>query len=140
MGKSISSGVGRIWIMGLISVFFIGSFLTLHLVFGGGAISSENRFNAILKIVSFYVPLLTLIATFYFTENLGGMSSDTPLEAFIVAIIIVLIWVATPVMLFLSVYYIEDNLDYIDKLIPVGQSLALMALGYYFAKKRPTSP
>lgn len=78
MARSISSGVGRIWIMSLIAVFFVGSFLTLHIVFGGGAIGSENQFNAILKIVGFYVPLLTLIATFYFTENLGGMSSDHP--------------------------------------------------------------
>jgi len=135
MAKTISSGSGRIWLMAVIAVCFVGALLSLFLVFGGGAIGSENQSNALFKLLGFYIPLLTLIATFYFKENLGGTSDNTPLETFVVAIFIVLGWSATPVLLLLSTSYIEDVLGYIDKLIPIGQSLTLMALGYYFAKR-----
>jgi hypothetical protein len=120
--------------MGIIAVCFVGAFLSLYLVFGGGAVGSENQSNAVFKILGFYIPLLTLIATFFFKEYLDGTTSDTPLQTFIVAVFIVAIWSLTPLLLLLSVWYIEDVLGYIDKLVPIGQSLALMALGYYFAK------
>lgn len=139
MAKTISSTNGRISLMAIIAVCFIGALLLLFSVFGGGAIGSENQSNAVFKILGFYIPLLTLIATFFFKENLGGTTGDTSLEAFIVAVFIVLLWALTPILLLLSVTYIEDVLAYIDKLIPVGQSLALMALGYFFAK-RPAGP
>lgn len=121
--------------MVVIAGCFVGALVVLFSVFGGGAIGSENQSNAVFKILGFYVPLLTLIATFFFKENLGGTSSDTPFETFIVAVFVVLIWAATPIILFLSVAYVEDILAYIDKLVPVGQSIALMVLGYYFTKK-----
>jgi hypothetical protein len=135
MVKHISSSAGRISIMVVIVVSFVASLVTLKMVFGGGAIGSENESSAIFKILGFYVPLFTLIATFYFKEKWDGISGDTPLETFFVAIVIVLIWAAVPVVLFMSVYYIEDVLSYIDKLVPLGESLALMALGYYFTKR-----
>lgn len=135
MPKTISSAAGRISLMVVIAGCFVGALVVLFSVFGGGAIGSENQSNAVFKILGFYVPLLTLIATFFFKENLGGTSSDTPFETFIVAVFVVLIWAATPIILFLSVPYVEDILAYIDKLVPVGQSIALMALGYYFTKK-----
>lgn len=136
MARIISSGTGRILLMGLIAVGFIGALLSLNFVFGDGAIGSKNYSSAFFKILGFYLPLLTLIGTFFFRENLGGTSVDTPLETFLVAIFMILIWVASPIFILLSVFYIEDVFDYIDKLIPVAQSLALMALGYYFAKRQ----
>jgi hypothetical protein len=136
MARVISSGTGRILFMGLIAVGFIGALLSLNSIFGGGAISSKNYSSAFFKILGFYIPLLTLIGTFYFKENLGGTSVDTPFETFLVAAFFILIWVTSPIYILLSVFYIEDVFDYIDKLIPVAQSLALMALGYYFAKRQ----
>lgn len=135
MPKTISSVKGRVWLMTVIAICFIAALISLVLVFGGGAISSENQSNAIFKILGFYIPLLTLVATFFFREDLGGTSSNNPLETFIVAFFITFLWSATPVLLMFSVWYIEDVLGYIDKLIPVGQSLALMSLGYYFTKR-----
>jgi hypothetical protein len=135
LAKAIPSGQGRVLLMSAIAVCLVGSLLILFFVFGGGSISTENQSNALFKILGFYVPLLTLIATFYFKENLGGTSSDTPFETFVVAMAIVVLWALTPIFLLMSVYYIEDVLNYIDKLIPVGQSLVLMALGYYFTKR-----
>lgn len=135
MPQTVSSAMGRISLMGVIAVCFVAALVILFSVFGGGAIGSENQSNAVFKILGFYVPLLTLIATFFFKENLGGTSSDTPFETFIVAVFFVLIWAVTPIILFLSITYVEDILAYIDKLVPVGQSVALMALGYYFTKK-----
>jgi len=135
LAKAIASDKGRVALMSVMAACFAGSLLILFFVFGGGSISKENQSSALFKILGFYVPLLTLIATFYFKENLGGTSSDTPFETFVVALAIVSIWALTPIVLLLSVYYIEDVLNYIDKLIPAGQSLVLMALGYYFTKR-----
>ncbi len=138
MAKTISSATGRIALMVVIAVCFVVALVILFSVFGGGAIGSENQSNALFKVLGFYIPLLTLIATFFFKENLGATSSDTPFETFIVAVFIVLLWAMTPIILFLRVTYVEDIFGYIDKLIPVGQSIALMALGYYFTKKPST--
>lgn len=135
MARTISSGTGRVLLMSVMALCFTGALLSLSSVFGGGAIGSENQSNAFFKILGFYIPLLTLVVTFFFKENLGGTSNDTPLETLVVAIFIILIWSLTPILLLRSVWYIEDVFGYIDKLIPVGQSLALMALGHYFTKK-----
>src|SRR5437870_3889204 len=108
MPKMISSATGRIWLMVVIAVCFVVALVAVFSVFGGGAVGSENQSNAVFKVLGFYVPLLTLIATFFFKENLGGTSSDTPFETFIVAVLIVLIWAVTPIILFLRVTYIED--------------------------------
>ncbi|HEY0407085.1 MAG TPA: hypothetical protein VGC89_15245 [Pyrinomonadaceae bacterium] len=121
--------------MSLIAACFVGALLCLHFIFGNGAISSENQSAALFKLLGFYIPLLTLVATFFFVDKQGGANSKTPKETFFVALFITGLWVLTPIFLMLAIWFIEDVLDYLDKLIPVGQSLALMALGYYFTKQ-----
>lgn len=135
MAKTISSRAGRIWLMGIIAACFIAALLCLHFIFGNGAVSSENQSKAFFKLLGFYLPLLALVATFFFVDKQGGAGGKTPKETFFVALFIVGLWVLAPILLMLGIWYIEDVLDYLDKLIPVGESLALMALGYYFSKK-----
>ena len=120
--------------MGIVSLGLIVAVVYLFIVAGGGAIGSKNLQSALIKFLGFYLPLLTLVATFYFNGSQGGVVNPTPTATLLFAIFIVSIWVSTPILLLMAGLYIEDVLDYLDKLIPLGQSLALMALGYYFAK------
>jgi hypothetical protein len=135
--KTISSRSGRSWLMLSIAACFVGAVLCLMFVSRDGGIGSKNLSEAFFKILGFYIPLLALVATFFFRDNQGGTTAKTPKETFYVALFITALWVLTPIFLLFSVQYIEDILTYIDRLTPLGQSLALMALGYYFTK-RPT--
>jgi Mn2+/Fe2+ NRAMP family transporter len=123
--------------MGVIAGCLIVAMVYLFSVAGGGAIGSKNLLNAVVKFLGFYVPLLSLVATFFFKERQGDGDSATPAVTFYFAMFIVTIWVLTPILILLSGLYIEEVLDYIDRLIPLGESLALMALGYYFTKSSP---
>jgi hypothetical protein len=128
---------GRLWLLGIIVVCFISAMFSLVFVARGGAISSGNLQTAVVKFLGFYLPLLSLVGTFLFKTNQEAISSDTPLETFLAAIFIISLWALTPVLLLSSGLIIEEVLSYIEKLIPLGQSLALMAIGYYFSKSTP---
>ena len=134
MANTISADKGRLLLMGIIGIGLIVAMVYLFSVASGGAIGSKNLEAAVIKFLGFYIPLLTLVATFYFKGSPGGVDNQTPAGTLYFAIFIVAIWVLTPIFLLFSVQSIEEILDYIDKLIPLGQSLALMALGYYFTK------
>jgi uncharacterized membrane protein len=134
MANTVSANKGRLSLMGMLGVGLIVAMGLLFSVAHGGAIGSKNLLNAVVKFLGFYVPLLSLVATFFFTTPQGDGDNLTPAGTFYFAFFLVSIWVLTPILLLLSGLFIEEVLDYIDKLIPLGQSLALMALGYYFKK------
>jgi hypothetical protein len=130
---TISSQLARWCLLAMIIACLGAALVSLRVVFGNGAIGSENQSNAVFKILGFYLPLLSLLGTFLFKGGQAGESA-TPAMTFVFALVITGLWVVTPILLLTTVFYIEDVLGYIDKLIPVGQSLALMALGYFFPK------
>ncbi|MEP6900864.1 MAG: hypothetical protein ABJA66_03880 [Actinomycetota bacterium] len=132
MAKTIRSTTGRIWLLGVVGACFIVALISLGVVSRGGAISTDNLMNASIKFLGFYVPLISLIGTFLFKSGDANGVVKTPKVTFLTALFITFLWVFTPIMLLLTDLEIEDILDWIDKLIPVGQSLALMAIGYYF--------
>ena len=134
MVNTVSSNKGRLLLMGVLAVCLIAAMVSLFSVASGGAIGSKNLLNAVIKFLGFYVPLLTLVATFFFVAGQGESEIPTPAVTFYFALFIVSIWALTPILLLLSGLFIEEVLEYIDGLIPLGQSLALMALGYYFKK------
>lgn len=136
MAKPIPSGKGRIYLMLIVAICFVGAMVSLFFTARGGAINSDNLLNAVIKFLGFYIPLLSLIGTFLFKGEKDEGDSQTSMAAFLFAVFISLIWVLTPILLLVSGLNIEDVLSYIDKLIPVGQSLALMAIGYYFSKDK----
>ena len=134
MPEFISSRKGRLTFMALIIVGAVGALVLLESIFGDGGVSSKNYSSAFFKLLNFYFPLLSLILAFYFKENLGGTSFNTPFETFIVALLVLLGWLAFPLYILYTKWFIEEVLDYFDKFIPIGQSFVLLALGYYFAK------
>jgi hypothetical protein len=125
---------GRMSLMAIIGVALIVAVVLLFTFARGGAIGSKNQLNGLIKFLGFYVPLISLVATFFFQGRGDEVDIATPVVPFYFAIFIVGIWVLTPILLLVSGLYIEEVLEYIDRLIPIGQSLALMALGYYFRK------
>ena len=134
MANTISASKGRLLLMGVIGIGLIIAMVYLFSVASGGAIGSKNLQNSVVKFLGFYIPLLTLAATFFFKGSPGAEDNPTPAGTFYFAVFIVSVWALTPILLLFSGLFIEEVLDYIDRLIPLGQSLALMALGYYFTK------
>lgn len=134
MEQTISANKGRLLLMGVVGISLVVAMACLFVVASGGAIGSKNLQSAVIKFLGFYIPLLSLVATFFFKGSQNVGDSSTPVGTFYFAVFIVTIWVLTPIFLLVAGLLIEDILDYLDKLIPLGQSLALMALGYYFAK------
>ena len=131
---TIIANKGRLSLMLIILVGMVAAIVYLFTVASGGAIGSKNLETSFLKYLGFYLPLLTLVATFYFKGPQANADNPTPTGTLFFAVGIVLLWVLVPVLLLLAGLLIEDVLDYLDKLIPLGQSLALMAIGYYFTK------
>lgn len=134
MIKTIAARTGRLWLMGIVAACFVGALFSLVFVARGGAISSDNLQTAVVKFLGFYLPLLSLIGAFQFKDRQRDTGSESPIETFLSAIFIILLWASTPILLLASGLIIEEILGYIEKLIPVGESLALMAIGYYFSK------
>ena len=134
MAKTISSRTGRIWLMCIVAICFIGAVLSLFVIARGGAISSDNRLDAAVKLISFYLPMLSLIGVFLFKGRQAENSSETPIESFLFAIFITSVWVLTPLLLLWFMDFIEEVLASIDTFRPLGDTITLGALGYYFSQ------
>jgi hypothetical protein len=132
--RKVSSNMGRLCLMVVVFFFFLASVGVLLWIGRDGGISYDLKIGALGKLAAFYMPLLTLMAAFYF----GGSRSKTlnaivPLEAFVFAVIVVTLWVIVPIFLLLTLF-IEDVAPALERVKPYGDSLALLAVGYYFSQ------
>lgn len=135
MIKIISPRTGRVWLMILVVVSFLGAMVSLFLIASGGAIHSQMFQSAAAKLLGFYLPLLSLISVFFFTKGKDETSAaGTPIEAFLFAIVIVTLWVSAPILLLWFGNFIEDILAMMETFKPFGDTLAFAALGYFFSK------
>jgi hypothetical protein len=120
--------------MATVLIAFIVSLIVVLWLGRDGGIDYDNKKMALGKLAAFYVPLVTLMAAFYFGKARGTTArTSVPLEVFLFAAGIVTLWVITPVFL-LVVLFIEDVLVELQTIKPYGDSLALLAFGYYFSK------
>ncbi len=132
---TISSVVGRRAILALILLGFIASFGVFWWVGRGGAISFPTAAPAIKKLLEHYVPLLAILAGFYFSERtLADKGSETSIEAFVFALVVVAIWVLGPPILIAASETIEGALRLLDSVAVIGTSLASLGLAFYFSK------
>jgi len=121
--------------MSVIVVCFLSALITLSVIARDGAIHHDMLQTAYGKICSFYVPLLSLIGAFFFTRNKDEHSeAGTSIEAFLFAIFVTSIWVVAPLLLLWLEVYIEYILADLEQVKPFGDTIALVAIGYYFSK------
>ena len=100
----INSTSGRRLLFGLILTGFMSAFLILWLVSRGGAATFESVAPVISKLLSHYVPLLALLAGFYFSERESlDQGQATSVEALVLAALLTGSWAfAPPILLFAS--------------------------------------
>jgi hypothetical protein len=132
--RIILSRAGRLWLMAVVVVFLVGAIACLFWIGRGEAIRSEMKTAALIDLLGFYMPLLSLMAAFYF----GGRQPDrddkaSPLDTFVVALVFTSLWTLVPMFLLLFGGTIEDILETLKKMKPFGDTLALAAIGYYFS-------
>jgi hypothetical protein len=130
----ISSTVARRIILSAILMGFFLSFWTLWWVSRGGAASWPTIQPAIERLLQVYVPLLGILAGFYFAEQSSTKGSHTSIEAFGFAMVLICVWVfAAPVLIFFSAT-IEAAIRLLNSISVLGTSLASSALAFFFSK------
>jgi hypothetical protein len=85
-------------------------------------------------LLSVYVPLVAVMAGFYFGEKRLGRGT-TPVEPFIFALAVTILWVLPPPVILL---FTKRPMGYLDQLIPLkvwGDSITALAVAFYFGKE-----
>lgn len=133
--RTVSSLKARYWLMGLVGFFFVCSIITLLWIGRDGGIKAELKIQGFGKLAAFYLPIVLLMLAFYFGRKRSRRRNATvPLENFVFTLIVIIAWVLTPVFLLVFIPAIEDTLATLEKIKPYGDSVALVAIGYYFSK------
>jgi hypothetical protein len=132
--RTIPSRSGRLWLMGIVVAFLVSAIAYLFWIGRDGGIRPDLKTNAVIELLGFYMPLLSLMAAFYFGGSQSHRSNRaTPFDTFLVAVIFTMLWSLAPIFL-MSDGGMEDILATLRKIKPVGDTLALAAIGYYFSK------
>ena len=137
MSQTISANKSRGYVMAIIGAGFLGALIALFASARDGAISDPNQLDALVKIIGFYLPLITIIGTFYFKDKFGGTDSQISKPAFIFAALIILTWVLIPVLLLSFKQYIESILNWIDKINSLCVSFINLTIAYIFSMDKP---
>jgi hypothetical protein len=122
---------GRITLMLLVFISGVIAVTTFELRSHQFNTADVTNGSAFLK--SVYLPLISVMAGFYF----GGKSSGqgrTPIEAFIVALFVTIVWVLPPPVILL---FTKRPMGYLDHLISWkvwGDSITALAVSFYFGK------
>jgi len=131
----IRSVVGRRCLLAVLLIGFVLSFAFLAWVGRGGAISFQAAVPAIKKLLEHYVPLLAILAGFYFSERVAtDVGQETSVETFVFATVVVGIWALAPPILIATSDTIEAAIRILETLGVIGTSLTSAALVFYFSK------
>lgn len=131
----IPSLVGRRSILSLILVGFLIAFAVLWWVGHGGAISYQTAAPAIKRLLEHYIPMLAILAGFYFSERATlDEGHQTSLESFVFAVMIVAVWVFAPPILIAASDTVEGSMRLLESITGVGTSLTSACLVFYFSK------
>lgn len=131
----VPSRIGRLSLMGMVMLLFLCSVLSLFWLARGGRIHPDGRKIALVKLIGVYLPILSLMGAFYFGGDQNRRrTSTTAMEAFAFALIVTSLWVIAPLFLLWCIGPIEDVLDHLEMIKPIGDTLTLAAIGFYFSK------
>lgn len=137
MTRRVPTDMGRLFLMGIVMSGLILSLASLFWMSREGGIISEIRNYAIVELLKIYLPLLSLIAAFYFGEkkNDKQIVKTTPLDAFIFVLVITSMWSMAPMLLLWLGGPIEEVLEVMKNIKPFGDVIVLAGIGFYFSKK-----
>lgn len=137
----ISATVGRRVLLIIVVAGFAAALIILTVVGRGGAVTDEAAGPVIARLLRLYVPLLALMASFYFSER--GQSrrgrGTTP-ETFWLATAVVFAWSFLAPILILLTEKVEGAVRTLDMFEVFGDTLAVAAIGFYFARSASESP
>lgn len=135
--RTIPSRSGRLWLMGIVVTCLVVAIADLFWIGRDGRIRPDLKTEALVELLGIYMPLLSLMAAFYFGGSLAPRSSrsirTTSFETFLVALIFTTLWALAPIVLMYE-GEMEAILATLRKVRPVVDTLALAAIGYYFSK------
>jgi hypothetical protein len=115
------------------------SFIALAWTGRGGAISYDAAAPAIRKLLEHYVPLLCILAGFYFSErNMESGGNQTSTETLFFAVAIMGIWSSIPPVLITFSGTIESAVRLLESVGIIGTSLGSACLAFYFSKTGKT--
>lgn len=135
----MSSKTGKRFILAAILSGFLLSFVILAWASSGGAISFNAAEPAIKKLLEHYIPLLAILAGFYFSDrSLEPGDNQTSIETFIFSVAIVGIWSLIPPILIFFCDTIESGMRLLESVGVLGSSLGSACLAFYFSKSGKT--
>ena len=135
MSAGISSTKGRLALMALVLLTAIGAYATLFYLGRGGRIHPEQIRLSMRELLEVYLPLIVVMGGFYFGEAsfTKGRGRETAAQTFAFAFIVTGLWVVSPIV-FLLYAFVEEAMRYLAIIKPFGESVAMGAVAFYFAK------
>ena len=135
----IAARTGRRTLLAVVVLGFATAFLVLVVIGRGGAVSAETFRDVSARLLKLYVPLLGLVASFYFSEH--GLRSRrgkaTNVETFLLATGLAGAWCLLPGVLIAATDTVENAVRLLDTFEIFGSTMAVSALGFYFSKTSP---
>lgn len=137
MNHNVRKSVGR-WILMISTIGCSVMSVTLLFYLGrNGRIHPDMINSGINTMIGVYLPLFTIMAAFYLVDARKKIKEDSQyikFEVFFFSTVLALIWIMTPPLLITAIAPIEEALQRIQALEKFGQTTAVGAITYYFAK------
>lgn len=136
--RTVPISFGRVALMLAVLLSFLASIGLLFFISRGGAVHVSGITFALKELLEIYLPLLAIMAAFYFAEHAAEAPTTTSssLESFVFAFSVTAVWIfAPPCLLALTQWPIEDIFAFLndDAVGLFGQTLAVGAVTYYFS-------
>ena len=130
----IKASLGRWALMLIVLGGFVFSVVSLFVLARGGAIHPDAVVDTLKSLLTLYLPLLTIMVGFYFSD--GGETAHNRIskEALFFSVAIAALWCVCPPLILIFGGPIESALAEIGAVATFGQTAATGAVTFYFAK------
>jgi hypothetical protein len=129
-----TSSIGRSVLLGCVLSLAVITVVALLYAGRGGAIGAENMGAVGQQLADMYLPLLGIMAGFYFSEK-AAASGDYAVGGLLFALFVLGIWLVIPLLLLLIPQFtVEDIIGYLRGAGPYGEALVAGTLTFYFSR------
>lgn len=135
-GRRHRTATGRWILMLLILASALLAHALLFFVSRGGRIHTEGVQSTVRALLDVYLPLLAIMAAFYFAETATARGRDqtVDLQILVFSVVVTAVWALAPVALLVFVPTVERMQEMLRTLEPFGQTAALAAVAFFFGK------